>query len=77
MEKKDQSNQEKGVTELCTMADVAETYKEMTNYGSTAFVKQASLHHKIFLLALSQCIKRAGVPEVELESVSFLFLFPL
>lgn len=72
MEKKDQRNKQDnpdGEPELCTMADVAQTYSEMTNYGSNLFVKRASLHQKIFLLGLSQCIKRAGVPEVSLETV--------
>ncbi|KAI5477041.1 origin recognition complex subunit 1 [Pseudohyphozyma bogoriensis] len=69
VEKKDQSNLINGKTELCSMVEVQETAKEMTNYGSNAFVQQASLHQKVFLLALSQCIKRAGVPEVDLETV--------
>jgi len=69
VEKKEQSNALKGSSDLCTMADVQETHKEMSNFGSNAFIREVSLHAKIFLLALSQCVKRAGVPEVELEKV--------
>lgn len=57
------------------MQDVSDTYKEMTNYGSNAFVKRAGLHQKVFLLALSQSIKRAGVPEVDVGDVRPLFSF--
>lgn len=52
------------------MHDINETYREMTEYGPTTFVKQASLQQKVLLLALSQCIKRAGIPEVPLGDVS-------
>ncbi|KAK4700787.1 origin recognition complex subunit 1, partial [Phenoliferia sp. Uapishka_3] len=69
VEKKEQQNTASGKVELVTMPDVGKTYTEMTNYGSKIFVQRASLHQKIFLLALSSTIKRAGVPEVELEKV--------
>lgn len=77
VEKIDQRNQEnpREAPKLCSMQDVSNTYKEMTNYGSNAFVKRAGLHQKIFLLALSQSIKRAGVPEVDVGDVrSFPFV---
>lgn len=42
----------------------------MTDYGSNAFVKGASLMEKVFLLSLAQVVKRKGVVEVELDEVS-------
>lgn len=42
----------------------------MTEYGASTFVQETSLQQKVFLLALSQCIKRAGLPEVPLGDVS-------
>jgi hypothetical protein len=71
VEKVDQKNKERddGETAVCTIGDASATYREMTDHGSNVFVKKASLHQKILLLALAQCIKRAGVPEVELENV--------
>lgn len=72
-EKVDQSNQEaiaRGEDpRLCTMSDASSTHREMTDHGSNVFVKKASLHGKILLLALAQCIKRAGVSEVEADAV--------
>lgn len=53
----------------CSIQDVISTYKEMSDFGSTAFIKQLPLHSKIMLLALVQCIKKAGVPEVEFNTV--------
>ena len=41
----------------------------MTDYGSNAFVKGASLMEKVFLLSLAQVVKRRGVVEVELDEV--------
>ncbi|SCV74696.1 BQ2448_7725 [Microbotryum intermedium] len=71
VEKVDQRNRDRGDGEegRCEVADATATYTEMTNHGSSVFIKRASLHQKILLLALAQCIKRAGVPEVELEVV--------
>lgn len=77
VEKVDQENREaksldnKAKKRLCGMKDVTETYREMTEYGPATFVKQASLQQKVLLLALSQCIKRAGIPEVPLGDVSY------
>ncbi|SGY83361.1 BQ5605_C009g05632 [Microbotryum silenes-dioicae] len=71
VEKVDQRNRDRGDGRegRCEVADATATYTEMTNHGSSVFIKRASLHQKILLLALAQCIKRAGVPEVELEVV--------
>ena len=41
----------------------------MTNYGSNFFVKRLSLTQKILMLAIAQCAKRAGVPEIKANDV--------
>lgn len=67
---------EEGVVR-CTIQDATQAYNEMTKTGPAFFVKRLSLHEKVLLLALAQCVRRAGVPDVELESVSSrLPLFP-
>lgn len=66
----DQRNRDRKEKELCSATDLNEMYKEMTNYGSAAFLEQTSMHQKILLLGLSQCIRRSGVPEVALIDVS-------
>ncbi|GAA6012094.1 hypothetical protein JCM11491_001748 [Sporobolomyces phaffii] len=53
----------------CTIADATAAYNEMTRSGPGVFIKGLSLHQKVLLLALAQCIRRAGVPEVELDAV--------
>ncbi|GAA5933067.1 origin recognition complex subunit 1 [Sporobolomyces koalae] len=53
----------------CTIQDATAAYNEMTKSGPGFFVKRLSLHQKILLLALVQCVRRAGVPQVELDSV--------
>ncbi|GAA5951775.1 hypothetical protein JCM3765_003115 [Sporobolomyces pararoseus] len=53
----------------CTIQDATAAYNEMTKTGPGFFVKRLSFHEKVLLLALAQCIRRAGVPEVELDSV--------
>lgn len=73
MEKVDQSNKENGTNAKCEMQDVTTTYNEMTTYGPAVFIKETSVHQKILLLALSQCIKRAGLPEVPLGDVSLTY----
>ena len=63
---------EEGGTEgivKCTIQDATAAYNEMTKTGPGFFVKRLSFHEKVLLLALAQCIRRAGVPEVELDSV--------
>ncbi|GAA5889888.1 hypothetical protein JCM16303_001490 [Sporobolomyces ruberrimus] len=59
---------EEGVVK-CTIQDATQAYNEMTKTGPAFFVKRLSLHEKVLLLALAQCVRRAGVPDVELESV--------
>lgn len=54
----------------CTIQDATAAYNEMTKTGPGFFVKRLSFHEKVILLALAQCIRRAGVPEVELDAVS-------
>lgn len=53
----------------CTIQDATAAYNEMTRTGPGFFVKRLSFHEKVLMLALAQCIRRAGVPEVELDSV--------
>ncbi|GAA6063239.1 hypothetical protein JCM10212_000341 [Sporobolomyces blumeae] len=53
----------------CTIQDATAAYNDMTKNGPGTFIRRLSLHQKVLLLALAQCIRRAGVPEVELDSV--------
>ncbi|GAA5966817.1 hypothetical protein JCM21900_006099 [Sporobolomyces salmonicolor] len=53
----------------CTIQDAAAAYNEMTKYGPGFFVRRLSLHQKVLLLAVAQCVRRAGVPEVELDTI--------
>jgi hypothetical protein len=70
-EKVEQLNDSSGKdARLCGISDANTTYKEMTEYGSNAFLKGTSLQMKVFLFSLSQCIKKSGVTEVALEDVS-------
>lgn len=54
---------------LCTIDDVKTTYNEMTNYGSNFFLNRLGFHQKIMMLAVVQCTKRAGVPDVTASDV--------
>ncbi|GJN88674.1 hypothetical protein Rhopal_001640-T1 [Rhodotorula paludigena] len=53
----------------CTIQDATQAYNDMTRQGPAAFVRRLSTHGKVLLLAVAQCIRRAGVPEVELDTV--------
>ncbi|ORY37703.1 P-loop containing nucleoside triphosphate hydrolase protein, partial [Leucosporidium creatinivorum] len=60
-------------TRLCTISDASATYREMTDYGSNAFLKGLSLQEKVLMLSLGQVVRRRGVGEVEVDEVCFLF----
>ncbi|BGP45913.1 Origin recognition complex, subunit 1 [Rhodotorula kratochvilovae] len=53
----------------CTIQDATHAYNDMTRQGPAAFVRRLSTHAKVLLLALAQCVRRAGVPDVELDTV--------
>lgn len=55
----------------CTIQDATQAYNDMTRQGPAAFVRRCSTMGKVLLLAVAQCVRRAGVPEVELDTVSF------
>ncbi|GAA5822726.1 hypothetical protein JCM11251_004357 [Rhodosporidiobolus azoricus] len=58
---------EKGVK--CTIQDATQAYNDMTRQGPAVFVRRLSLMGKVLLLAVAQCVKRAGVPEIEVDTV--------
>ncbi|BGP22671.1 origin recognition complex subunit 1 [Rhodotorula toruloides] len=53
----------------CSIQDASQAYKDVTRQGPAAFVRMLSTQMKVLLLAVAQCIRRAGVPEVELDTV--------
>ncbi|KAG0665810.1 Origin recognition complex, subunit 1 [Rhodotorula mucilaginosa] len=53
----------------CTIQDATQAYNDMTRQGPAAFVRRCSTMGKVLLLAVAQCVRRAGVPEVELDTV--------
>lgn len=55
----------------CTIQDATQAYNDMTRQGPAAFVRRCSTMSKVLLLAVAQCVRRAGVPEVELDTVRF------
>ncbi|PRQ73649.1 hypothetical protein AAT19DRAFT_15216 [Rhodotorula toruloides] len=57
----------------CSIQDATQAYNDMTRQGPAAFVRKLSTQMKVLLLAVAQCVRRAGVPEVELETVRFAF----
>ncbi|BGO97555.1 putative Origin recognition complex subunit 1 (putative) [Rhodotorula toruloides] len=52
----------------CSIQDATQAYNDMTRQGPAAFVRKLSTQMKVLLLAVAQCVRRAGVPEVELET---------
>lgn len=71
VEKIEQFNESSGKPpKTCTISDASATYKEMTDYGSNAFLKGTSLQMRLFLLSLSHCVTKAGVGEAVLDDVS-------
>ncbi|GAA6029380.1 hypothetical protein JCM8097_003646 [Rhodosporidiobolus ruineniae] len=53
----------------CTIQDATQAYNDMTRQGPAVFVRRASLMMKVLLLAVARCIRRAGVQEVEVDTV--------
>ncbi|BGP29916.1 Origin recognition complex, subunit 1 [Rhodotorula toruloides] len=53
----------------CSIQDATQAYNDMTRQGPAAFVRKLSTQSKVLLLAVAQCVRRAGVPEVELDTV--------
>ncbi|GAA5904632.1 hypothetical protein JCM8208_004835 [Rhodotorula glutinis] len=53
----------------CTIQDATAAYNDMTRTGPATFIRRQSTHAKVLLLAVAQCAKRAGVPDVELDTV--------
>lgn len=53
----------------CTIQDATQAYNDMTRQGPSAVIRRLSTHAKVLLLALAQCARRAGVPDVELDTV--------
>lgn len=66
-----QEEGEEGGEVKCTIKDATAAYNEMTKNGMTGWIKNSSFHQKVLMLGLAQCIRRSGVLEVELDSVSF------
>uniref|UniRef100_A0A0K3CFZ7 Origin recognition complex subunit 1 n=1 Tax=Rhodotorula toruloides TaxID=5286 RepID=A0A0K3CFZ7_RHOTO len=58
----------------CSIQDATQAYNDMTRQGPAAFVRKLSTQMKVLLLAVAQCVRRAGVPEVELETLHSLRL---
>ncbi|BGO89446.1 hypothetical protein NBRC10512_006633 [Rhodotorula toruloides] len=53
----------------CSIQDATQAYNDMTRQGPAAFVRKLSTQMKVLLLAVAQCVRRTGVPEVELDTV--------
>ncbi|KAJ2511212.1 Origin recognition complex, subunit 1 [Coemansia sp. RSA 2049] len=46
--------------------------KEMYASGHIAFIQNASIQQKVFLVALRAAIRKAGIPEVSLGDIAFI-----
>ncbi|KAJ2742417.1 Origin recognition complex, subunit 1 [Coemansia sp. BCRC 34301] len=57
---------------LVTMMVIDRAVKEMYASGNVAFIQNASLQQKVFLLSLRAAIRKAGIPEVSLGDVAFV-----
>jgi hypothetical protein len=55
----------------CTIQDATAAYNDMTRQGPAVFVRGASTMSKVLLLAVAQCVRRAGVQEVEVDTVRY------
>ncbi|GAA5979203.1 hypothetical protein JCM11641_008460 [Rhodosporidiobolus odoratus] len=53
----------------CTIQDATQAYNDMTRQGPAVFVRRLGTMSKVLLLAVAQCVKRAGVGEVEVDTV--------
>ncbi|KAJ1992431.1 Origin recognition complex, subunit 1 [Dimargaris cristalligena] len=53
-----------------TMNIIDRVVKEMTSSGNTLFVKHASTHQKLFLVALRNQLQKVGLPETSFHSVA-------
>ncbi|RUS20272.1 hypothetical protein BC937DRAFT_95564 [Endogone sp. FLAS-F59071] len=53
-----------------TIATINEAVREMFSSPSVSFIRRASLHQKIFLLATVQRLRRSGVADVEFAEVA-------
>ncbi|KAJ1961305.1 Origin recognition complex, subunit 1, partial [Dimargaris xerosporica] len=53
-----------------TMAIIDIVVKEMTSSGSVVFIRNASTHQKLFLVALRNQLQKAGLPETTFNEVS-------
>ncbi|KAJ2252459.1 Origin recognition complex, subunit 1 [Coemansia sp. RSA 455] len=58
--------------QLVTMMVIDRAVKEMYASGNVAFIQNASLQQKVFLLSLRAAIRKAGIPEVSLGDVAFV-----
>ncbi|KAJ2690809.1 Origin recognition complex, subunit 1 [Coemansia spiralis] len=68
--KRGRANEDAGL--LVTMMVIDRAVKEMYASGNVAFIQNASLQQKVFLLALRAAIRKAGIPEVSLGDVAFV-----
>ncbi|KAJ2816550.1 Origin recognition complex, subunit 1 [Coemansia furcata] len=64
--------QDAGQQGLVTMMIIDRAVKEMYASGNVAFIQNASLQQKVFLLSLRAAIRKAGIPEVSLGDVAFV-----
>ncbi|GAA5894655.1 hypothetical protein JCM6882_006648 [Rhodosporidiobolus microsporus] len=53
----------------CTIQDATQAYNDMTRQGPAVFVRRLGVMGKVLLLAVAQCVRRAGVQEVEVDTV--------
>ncbi|KAI9104993.1 P-loop containing nucleoside triphosphate hydrolase protein [Phlyctochytrium arcticum] len=56
---------DKGRNKQVTMKVIDRAIKEMYTSPAVQAIMRAPLHHRIYLVALVRCIRRAGVPDVE------------
>ncbi|GAA5848114.1 hypothetical protein JCM8547_004414 [Rhodosporidiobolus lusitaniae] len=61
--------EEQGESVRCTIQDATQAYNDMTRQGPAVFVRRQSMMGKVLLLAVAQCVRRAGVQEVEVDTV--------
>ncbi|KAJ2037138.1 Origin recognition complex, subunit 1 [Coemansia sp. S16] len=65
-------SEDSGQLGLVTMMVIDRAVKEMYASGNVAFIQNASLQQKVFLLSLRAAIRKAGIPEVSLGDVAFV-----
>ncbi|KAJ1920570.1 Origin recognition complex, subunit 1 [Mycoemilia scoparia] len=66
------SSKPKATLKQVTMRTIDQAVKEMYNSSNIAFVTQASLHQKMFMVSLRAALRKVGLPEVTFGEIAII-----